>query len=80
MTDPVRGKAAAHENRNANCSYKKTHAIGHVFFCGCQRDEERECSESKTGTKDCARRHVSKSIRCCAALFAVPRGDRRTKR
>ena len=54
--------------------------FGHVFFCGCQRDEERECSESKTGTKDCARRRVSKSIRCCAALFAVPRGDRRTKR
>ena len=23
MTDPVRGKAAAHENRNANCSCKK---------------------------------------------------------
>ena len=55
-------------------------AIGHVFFAAVKETKNASVRKARQGRKTGYRRRVSKNIRCGAALFAVPRGDRRIKR
>ena len=50
------------------------------FFAAVKETKNASVRKARQGRKTGYRRRVSKNIRCGAALFAVPRGDRRIKR